>query len=110
MKMILLISGMWIAVFDHNLHYTGYSDGSETVTFIKAFEKYLQGLRPSLQREEIEERRSFNVSIKSLLSHEGLKEDIPDLADLLLNSPERVISCLGLAMHQVRHFLSFNAV
>ncbi|KAK3887660.1 hypothetical protein Pcinc_008244 [Petrolisthes cinctipes] len=79
----------------------GYSDGSETVTFIMAFEKYLQELRPSLDRKDIEERRSFNVSIKSLLAHEGLKEAIPDLADLILSSPERVISCLGLAMHQL---------
>ncbi|XP_042241405.1 DNA helicase MCM8-like [Homarus americanus] len=79
----------------------GYSEGSETVTFIKAFEKYLLELQPSLMREDIEERRSFTVDLKMLFHHKVIMEEIPEISDLVINTPDRMISCLGLAMHQL---------
>lgn len=79
----------------------GYSEGSEAVTFIKAFEKYFLQLRPSVQREEIEERRAFTVNLKMLLADEVIMKEIPELPSLVINSPEKIISCLGLAMHQL---------
>lgn len=81
---------------------TGYSEGSEAVNFIRVFEKYLQELRPSLQRNEIEERRAFTVNLKVLLENETVKKEIPDLSELVVTAPDRIIKCLGLAMHQVR--------
>lgn len=84
----------------------GYSDGSETVRFVQAFEEYFSRLRPTLQRSEIEDRRAFHVNLKVLLEDEPVKEKIQELSDLVLNSPQRIISCLGLALHQVIHNLA----
>ncbi|XP_047500985.1 DNA helicase MCM8-like [Penaeus chinensis] len=79
----------------------GYSDGSETVKFVQAFEEYFSRLRPTLQRSEIEDRRAFHVNLKVLLEDGPVKEKIQEISDLVLNSPQRIISCLGLALHQL---------
>lgn len=78
-----------------------YSEHSETVGFVRAFEKYLRQIYPSCLRSELEERRAFSVDLKELLNDENVKEAIPQLPTLVLNSPEGVINCLGLAMHQL---------
>lgn len=78
-----------------------YSEHSETVGFVRAFEKYLRQNYHSCLRSELEERRAFSVDLKELLNNENVKTAIPELPHLVLNSPEGVISCLGLAMHQV---------
>ncbi|XP_045612321.2 DNA helicase MCM8 [Procambarus clarkii] len=79
----------------------GYSEGSEAVTFVKAFEKYFHQIRPSMQREDIEERRAFTVNLEMLLADEMIKKKIPEISDLVITAPDRIISCLGLAMHQL---------
>ena len=68
---------------------------------MRAFEKYLRQNYNSGLRTELEQRRSFSVDLKMLLNDENVKTVIPDLSNLVLNSPEGVINCLGLAMHQV---------
>ena len=68
---------------------------------MRAFEKYLKQNYHKCLRSELEERRAFSVDLKELLSDEEVKTAIPELPNLVLNSPEDVINCLGLAMHQV---------
>ncbi|XP_066964761.1 DNA helicase MCM8-like [Macrobrachium rosenbergii] len=79
----------------------GYSEHSETVAYIKAFEDYFKRHRHTMQRPEIEERRSYSVNLKVFLEDEPLKDKISDLSELINNSPARMISCLGLALHQL---------
>ncbi|XP_071552427.1 DNA helicase MCM8-like [Panulirus ornatus] len=79
----------------------GYSAGSEMVAYVKAFGKFFHQLRPSLQRDVIEERRAFSVNLKTLLHDEMIKKEIPNISELVVNAPEKIISCLGLAMHQL---------
>lgn len=81
---------------------SAYSEHSETVGFVRAFEKYLRKIYHSCLRSELEERRAFSVDLKELLNDEDVKTAVPELPCLLMNSPEGVINCLGLAMHQVR--------
>ncbi|KAK7080663.1 DNA replication licensing factor mcm8 [Halocaridina rubra] len=79
----------------------GYSESSDTVRYVKAFEEYFHRLRPDMQRTEIEERHAYPVDLKVLLEDLTLKDKIPDLSELLFNSPANAISCLGLALHQL---------
>ncbi|KAK8395977.1 hypothetical protein O3P69_005220 [Scylla paramamosain] len=78
-----------------------YSEHSDTVEFVCAFEKYLKQNYHKCLRSELEERRAFSVDLKELLSDEDVKTAMPELPNLVLNSPEDVINCLGLAMHQL---------
>lgn len=79
----------------------GYSDGSEVVLLVKAFEEYIKRILPTMQRSEIEKKRSFMVDLKIILEDADIKEKIPELGSILNSCPQRIIDCLGLAAHQV---------
>ena len=72
--------------------------------YVKAFEDYYRRHRSSMMvRSAIEERRAFTVNLKVLFEDVPLKEKIPDLSELVINSPAKMIGCLGLALHQVKY-------
>ncbi|XP_076058594.1 uncharacterized protein LOC143035613 [Oratosquilla oratoria] len=82
----------------------GYSEGSENASMLKSFEPYLKNLGRSVNRADIEERRSFSVDLKAFLADEEGKAKA-DLPGLVLNSPQQIINCLGLGMHLVLKLL-----
>ena len=89
------------------LNLTGYSSGSENVVFIKAFEKYFQEFRPSTQRKKDDEKRSCKVDVQHLLENKDVLSVIPELNSLIITSPQRMIDCIGIAIHQVNVLFYF---
>lgn len=71
--------------------------------YLRVFEKYLQKSYHTIPRSELEEHRAFTVDLADLLNDESVKAAIPDFKSLVRHSPEMVINCLGLAMHQVSY-------
>ncbi|MGH0140725.1 UNVERIFIED_CONTAM: hypothetical protein FKN15_075758 [Acipenser sinensis] len=51
--------------------------------------------------DEIERKGSVLVDYQDLLQDEGLSKSIPNLASELRDMPEKILDCMGLAVHQV---------
>lgn len=54
------------------------------------------------QQDEIERKGSILVDYKDLLVNKQTSTAVPDLAHELKDMPEKILDCLGLAIHQVR--------
>ena len=83
------------------MYILGYAAGSETVVFVNAFQDYFRRNRQTFKRSEIDSRHSCKVDVIHLCEDENLKGTIPDLSDLILSSPQRIINALGLAVYEV---------
>ncbi|XP_006822145.1 DNA helicase MCM8-like [Saccoglossus kowalevskii] len=86
-----------------NLYMTdeGYSDNSPTVVKVQTFEKYFVGQLEFLNKDDIEQKGSITVDYKDLVSNGGIQESIPSLSADVREMPEKILQCLGLAIHQV---------
>ncbi|OPL20526.1 hypothetical protein AM593_05401, partial [Mytilus galloprovincialis] len=56
-------------------------------------------------QDDVEEKGYFIVDMKELLADQILMEGIPDLSTEMKDMPDRILSCIGLAVHQVKFFL-----
>lgn len=54
------------------------------------------------EQDEIERKGSILVDYKDLLVNKQISAALPDLARELKDMPEKILECLGLAIHQVR--------
>lgn len=52
-------------------------------------------------QDEIERKGSILVDYKDLLSNKQISQTLPDLTKELKEMPEKILDCLGLAIHQV---------
>lgn len=52
-------------------------------------------------QDEIERKGSILVDYKDLLSNKQISHTLPDLAKDLKEMPEKILDCLGVAIHQV---------
>ena len=52
-------------------------------------------------QDEIERKGSITVDYKELMSDGRVTESIPDLRTDIKEMPEKILNCLGLAIHQV---------
>ncbi|KAL5007806.1 hypothetical protein ScPMuIL_016612 [Solemya velum] len=88
-----------------------YSDHSPTVKKIQIFEKFFLSWSHMYKWSDIEEKGCFTVDFKELATDQILSEGIPDLYEELRDMPERILSCIGLAMHQIvsHHQLTHGA-
>lgn len=106
--------------------FEGFIESSPYVEKIKAFEKYFTSqidlydkvynlltfffvgcIKMLLQRDifspqdEIERKGSILVDYKDMLANKPISTALPDLAHELKDMPEKILDCLGLAIHQV---------
>ncbi|MCI4382531.1 hypothetical protein PGIGA_G00015970 [Pangasianodon gigas] len=83
------------------LYFTeGFVESSPYVEKIKAFEKYFTSQIDLYDKDEIERKGSIMVDYKDLLVNKQISAALP-LAHELKDMPEKILDCLGLAIHQV---------
>ncbi|XP_033102816.1 DNA helicase MCM8-like [Anneissia japonica] len=78
-----------------------YSFASPTVSKVKIFERFFKQRLPSFDKDGIERNGCICIGYQELLQDEAVKNGLPDLGIELRDMPEKIISCLGLAIHQV---------
>ncbi|GFO02710.1 DNA helicase mcm8-like [Plakobranchus ocellatus] len=78
-----------------------YSDHSPLVEMIQAFEKYFISWNKLFDWDDVEQKEFFTVDYTELASDITIKDRIPDLGIQLRDSPEKILACMGLAMHQI---------
>lgn len=78
-----------------------YSDQSPIVHKVQMFEKYFTSWCTAYKWTDIEEKSFMVVDFKELLSDDGIQRGIPSIHSDLRDSPEQLIACMGLAVHQV---------
>ncbi|XP_041352396.1 LOW QUALITY PROTEIN: DNA helicase MCM8-like [Gigantopelta aegis] len=79
----------------------GYSDHSPIVKSVELFEKYFISWSSLYNWSDIEVKGFFTVNFKDFSTDQIIQEAIPDLSSEVKNSPETLLSCIGLAMHQI---------
>ncbi|XP_061088318.1 DNA helicase MCM8, partial [Conger conger] len=79
----------------------GYIESSPYIQKIQAFEEYFTSRIDLYDKDEIERKGSILVDYKDLLLDPQLSDALPDLATQLREMPEKLLDCLGLAIHQV---------
>ncbi|OCT79262.1 hypothetical protein XELAEV_18026072mg [Xenopus laevis] len=77
-----------------------YSDNSPFLEKVRAFEKFFKKQIELYDKDEIERKGSILVDYKELLQDEDLSVSIP-LSSELKDMPEKILECMGLAIHQV---------
>ncbi|XP_033631713.1 DNA helicase MCM8-like [Asterias rubens] len=88
-----------------------YIEQSPTVSKVKTFEKFFVSRLDAYDKDEIERKGSITVDYKELMSDGRVTESIPDLRTDIKEMPEKILNCLGLAIHQtLTHNLERQAV
>ncbi|XP_075719163.1 DNA helicase MCM8 [Rhinoderma darwinii] len=77
-----------------------YSDNSPFVLKVQAFEKFFTKHIELYDKDEIERKGSILVDYKELLQDNELMSCVP-LTTELKDMPEKILDCMGLAIHQV---------
>uniref|UniRef100_A0A8C1GB47 DNA helicase MCM8 n=1 Tax=Cyprinus carpio TaxID=7962 RepID=A0A8C1GB47_CYPCA len=79
----------------------GFVESSPYVEKIKVFEQYFTSQIDLYDKDEIERKGSILVDYKDLLCNKLISHTLPDLAKDLKEMPEKILDCLGVAIHQV---------
>uniref|UniRef100_A0A4W4F678 DNA helicase MCM8 n=1 Tax=Electrophorus electricus TaxID=8005 RepID=A0A4W4F678_ELEEL len=79
----------------------GFVESLPCVEKIKVFERYFTSQIDLYDKDEIERKGSILVDYKDLLLNKQISVAVPDLARDLRDMPEKMLDCLGLAIHQV---------
>lgn len=77
-----------------------YSEHSPTVLKVQVFEKYFASWAKLYNWTEIERMEFFTLDYKELIEDQVITEHLPDFATDMRDMPERMLCCMGLAMHQ----------
>uniref|UniRef100_A0A8C1GAK8 DNA helicase MCM8 n=2 Tax=Cyprinus carpio TaxID=7962 RepID=A0A8C1GAK8_CYPCA len=78
----------------------GFVESSPYVEKIKVFEQYFTSQIDLYDKDEIERKGSILVDYKDLLCNKLISHTLPDLAKDLKEMPEKILDCLGVAIHQ----------
>uniref|UniRef100_A0A8C8VKP9 DNA helicase MCM8 n=1 Tax=Pelusios castaneus TaxID=367368 RepID=A0A8C8VKP9_9SAUR len=78
-----------------------YDDSSPFVQKIQAFEKFFTHRIELYDKDEIERKGSILVDYKELVQDKELIELIPSISTELRDMPQKILDCMGLAIHQV---------
>ncbi|XP_023695014.2 DNA helicase MCM8 [Paramormyrops kingsleyae] len=78
-----------------------FMESSPYVQKIQAFERYFSSRIELYDKDEIERKGSILVDYKDLIQDEQLSLAQPTLATEFKDMPEKLLDCLGLAIHQV---------
>ncbi|XP_033835247.1 DNA helicase MCM8 [Periophthalmus magnuspinnatus] len=84
------------------LYFTeGFKESSPNVGRIKVFEKYFTSKIHLFDKDEIERQGSILVDYVELIGDQMVTRELPGLTKELKEQPEMILSCLGVAIHQV---------
>ncbi|XP_037543327.1 DNA helicase MCM8 [Nematolebias whitei] len=84
------------------LYFTdGFIESSPSVEKIKIFEKYFTSKIYLYDKDEIERQGSVLVDYTDLIGDQTVCKALPDIITDLKEQPEVMLSCLGVAIHQV---------
>ncbi|VTJ79347.1 Hypothetical predicted protein [Marmota monax] len=78
-----------------------YSDNSPFIEKIQAFEKFFIRRIDLYDKDEIERKGSILVDFRELTKDDEITNLIPNIANELRDAPEKILACMGLAIHQV---------
>uniref|UniRef100_A0A8D2N1T2 DNA helicase MCM8 n=1 Tax=Zonotrichia albicollis TaxID=44394 RepID=A0A8D2N1T2_ZONAL len=78
-----------------------YNDKSPFVQKTQAFEKFFMQRIELYDKDEIERKGSILVDYKELIQDRELTKSIPNLSAELRDMPQKILQCMGLAIHQV---------
>ncbi|OXB68339.1 hypothetical protein ASZ78_015279, partial [Callipepla squamata] len=78
-----------------------YADKSPFVQKTQAFEKFFMQRIDLYDKDEIERKGSILVDYKELIEDRELTKSIPDVSTELRDMPQKILQCMGLAVHQV---------
>ncbi|NXV15198.1 MCM8 helicase, partial [Cepphus grylle] len=78
-----------------------YADKSPFVQKTQAFEKFFMQRIELYDKDEIERKGSILVDYKELVQDKELTKSIPNISTELRDMPEKILHCMGLAIHQV---------
>ncbi|ELU16340.1 hypothetical protein CAPTEDRAFT_101979 [Capitella teleta] len=89
----------WTKYFPHEV----YSDQSPTAKLLTIAQRYLNEHKSMYDLATIETSRSFSVDYQEAVADKEIIEGMPNFVEDVKNSPERILNCFGLAMHQMMH-------
>ncbi|NWX40687.1 MCM8 helicase, partial [Steatornis caripensis] len=78
-----------------------YADKSPFVQKTQAFEKFFMQRIELYDKDEIERKGSILVDYKELIQDRELTKSIPNVSTELRDMPQKILHCMGLAIHQV---------
>uniref|UniRef100_A0A672UPM1 DNA helicase MCM8 n=1 Tax=Strigops habroptila TaxID=2489341 RepID=A0A672UPM1_STRHB len=78
-----------------------YADKSPFVQKTQAFEKFFMQRIELYDKDEIERKGSILVDYKELIQDKELTKSIPNISTELRDMPQKILQCMGLAIHQV---------
>ncbi|NXU11580.1 MCM8 helicase, partial [Pardalotus punctatus] len=78
-----------------------YNDKSPFVQKTQAFEKFFMQRIELYDKDEIERKGSILVDYKELIQDRELTKSIPNISTELRDMPQKILQCMGLAIHQV---------
>ncbi|CAN8203071.1 unnamed protein product [Coccothraustes coccothraustes] len=78
-----------------------YNDKSPFVQKTQAFEKFFMQRIELYDKDEIERKGSILVDYKELIQDRELTKSIPSISAELRDMPQKILQCMGLAIHQV---------
>uniref|UniRef100_A0A8D0GNW9 DNA helicase MCM8 n=1 Tax=Sphenodon punctatus TaxID=8508 RepID=A0A8D0GNW9_SPHPU len=78
-----------------------YDDSSPFVQKIQAFEKFFSRRIELYDKDEIERKGSVLVDYMEMVQDKELTELIPSISTELRDMPQKILDCMGLAIHQV---------
>ncbi|XP_054676602.1 DNA helicase MCM8 isoform X2 [Grus americana] len=78
-----------------------YADKSPFVQKTQAFEKFFMRRIELYDKDEIERKGSILVDYKELIQDRELTKSIPNISTELRDMPQKILHCMGLAIHQV---------
>ncbi|NXG54209.1 MCM8 helicase, partial [Hemiprocne comata] len=78
-----------------------YVDKSPFVQKTQAFEKFFMQRIELYDKDEIERKGSILVDYKELIQDRELTKSIPNISTDLRDMPQKILHCMGLAIHQV---------
>ncbi|NWU98785.1 MCM8 helicase, partial [Upupa epops] len=78
-----------------------YVDKSPFILKTQAFEKFFMQRIELYDKDEIERKGSILVDYKELIEDRELTKVIPDISVELRDMPQKILQCMGLAIHQV---------
>uniref|UniRef100_U3KGL8 DNA helicase MCM8 n=1 Tax=Ficedula albicollis TaxID=59894 RepID=U3KGL8_FICAL len=78
-----------------------YNDKSPFVQKTQAFEKFFMQRIELYDKDEIERKGSILVDYKELIQDRELTKQIPNISAELRDMPQKILQCMGLAIHQV---------
>uniref|UniRef100_UPI00358FB3BE DNA helicase MCM8 isoform X2 n=1 Tax=Myxine glutinosa TaxID=7769 RepID=UPI00358FB3BE len=78
-----------------------YSEMPDVLRKVQSFETFFIKRLELYNKDEIEEKGSILIDFKELQEDSMLIADIPSFATDLRETPERMLQCMGLAIHQI---------